>query len=322
MITKQDVLEAEKRIADWVWRTPLVKSEWLSDQMKRPVFLKLENLQRTGAFKIRGVLNKVMSLSEKEIKAGLVCATSGSHGLAVGLAGQIVSSQVLVVVPRFTPEVKIRRLRQRAKVVVFGETYQESYLFAIEEAKKKKMTLIHGFDDPLVIAGQGTVGLEILKTRSSIKTVIVPIGGGGLVAGMLVALKETVPGIRVVGVQAAEAPSMYLSWKERHVVELPRVETIAEGIAVKKPGNLTFEIVQRYIDEIVLVTEEEIKTAVITLLEECRVLAEPAGSVAIAALLSNKVSDRAEEWVGVVTGGNIELAVLAKLRGGTSENQN
>jgi len=307
----KDVEQAREKIQRFIWRTPLIESERLSQKTGSKLFLKLENLQKTGAFKIRGVLNKVLSLKERERKSGLLCATSGSHGLAVGQAAEITGTQAVAVVPVVTPEVKLKRLRERLKVVIYGETYQESFLYARQVAEREGMVFIHGFDDPLIISGQGTVALEIMEELPETGLIVVPVGGGGLVAGVLAAVKERHPRVKVVGVQASGAPSMYRSWQTGQVFEIAQIKTMAEGIAVKKPGQLTFELVRRWIDDIVLVTEEEIREGMLTLLRDGRVLAEAAGAVSVAAFLARKIK-AAEKTVCVVSGGNVELKNLLK----------
>ncbi|HOL67939.1 MAG TPA: pyridoxal-phosphate dependent enzyme, partial [bacterium] len=197
------------------------------------------------------------------------------------------------------------------KVVIYGETYQESFLYARQVAEREGMVFIHGFDDPLIISGQGTVALEIMEELPETGLIVVPVGGGGLVAGVLAAVKERHPRVKVVGVQASGAPSMYRSWQTGQVFEIAQIKTMAEGIAVKKPGQLTFELVRRWIDDIVLVTEEEIREGMLTLLRDGRVLAEAAGAVSVAAFLARKIK-AAEKTVCVVSGGNVELKNLLK----------
>ena len=315
MITSQEIEKARERISPFIWRTPLVESEILSQKSGRRIFLKLENLQKTGAFKIRGVLNKVLPLASKERISGFICATSGSHGLAVALAAELTGKKAVVVIPEVTPEIKIRRLRQKAKVKIYGQSCQESFHYAQTLAEREKLTFIPGFDDREIICGQGTVALEILEDLPDTSCLVVPIGGGGLAAGILAFVKEKYPRVKVIGVQSSGARAMYLSWKKGYICEIPRVHTIAEGIAVKKPGQLTLEIISRLIDDIVLVTESEIKRGLLSLLEEGRIFAEPAGAVSLAAVLAGKAGNQGKKTVCLVTGGNVELSTLCKLKG-------
>ncbi|MCX7705109.1 MAG: pyridoxal-phosphate dependent enzyme [bacterium] len=308
----QEIQKAYETIRDKIFMTPVVLHENFNVSNNNKVFLKLENLQKTGAFKIRGVINKISSLSIKEKENGLICATSGNHGFGVAYVCNMEGIKALVVVPENTPESKVQHLKRFADVEVRGKTYLESFYYAREIGKEKKMTFIHGFDDPYIIAGQGTIAIEIIQQIPDIDCIIAPIGGGGLVAGILTYVKNVKPGIKVIGVQAQGAGSMYWSWKKGRIIELERINTIAEGIAVKKPGELTFSIVQRYVDDIVLVSDEEIKNGVQFLFDEFKIVSEFAGAVAISAILAGKIKIQSKKIVCIVSGGNISLKELAK----------
>ena len=313
MINLLDIRKAYGIVRDKVYRTPVITNESFNKKTGNEVFLKLENFQKTGAFKIRGVVNKVKSLSEKQKEKGIICATSGNHGLGVGLVSYWERINAIVIVPEITPENKIEKLKHYVNVEIKGESYFESYLYAREKAKKEGLTFIHGFDDPYIIAGQGTVALEIFEDVPDVDCIIAPIGGGGLIAGLLIAGKSLNSKLKVIGVQAKGAPSMFQSWEQGSVVELPEVKTVAEGIAVKKPGELNFEIVNKFIDDIVLVDDEEIKEGMKFLFNECKIVAEGAGASSIAAVRGGKIKDKNKKIVCIITGGNISAEKFSKI---------
>ncbi|MDD3725878.1 MAG: threonine/serine dehydratase [Candidatus Ratteibacteria bacterium] len=312
MITIKDVLKAKDVIRNKIYRTPLITNEELNGKTDNTVFLKLENLQRTGAFKIRGVINKIHSLSDKEKARGIICASSGNHGLGVVYIAHQEGFKATIVVPEITPYEKVEKIKEKASVIIRGKDYIESYHYALKKAEKDGLTFIHGFDDPYIIAGQGTVALEIFQDISDINYIVVPIGGGGLIAGTLIVVKTLRPEVMVVGVQAEGAPSMYQSWKKGKICELSEVDTLAEGIAVRKPGELNFSIVKKFIDDIVLVSDDEIFEGVNVLLRDIKVVSEPAGVVGLSAVLSRKLRIKNKKIVCIITGGNISEKYLTK----------
>lgn len=305
MIDRGDVLKAAGTIAGRVRRTPLVPVRPGRAGQPAEILLKLENLQETGAFKIRGVLNRISALDADEKKRGVICATSGNHGLGVAAAARDEGLSALVIVPRVTPDFKIEKLRALgARVEIRGAGFHESYRWAGELARREGRTMLPGFDDPLIMAGQGTTALEIIADEPRCDLIVLPIGGGGLAGGVLAAVKTSRPEIRVIGVQAAGAPSMYRSRLRGRPVTLSRVATGAEGIAVKRPGRLCFELVQRYIDDIVLVEESGIEAARRFIAAETGTTAEGAGAVPVAALLDGRLPFTGRRPAFIVTGGN------------------
>ena len=314
VVSFQNILEASKKIRNFVTRTPTYHSVVFSQRTGAEVYLKLECFQSVGAFKIRGAVNKICSLSQSEPRKGLVAASSGNHGLSVAYAAKIYGTKAVVVVPENAVKEKVEAIgNYGAEVVKYGKDYDEAYLKALEIQKKTKMTFVHPFNDPFVIAGQGTIGLELLEDVPDLDTVIVPIGGGGLICGISVAAKTLDPNIRLVGVQAEGAPAVYRSWKAGKIVEVDSVNTVADGLAARKPLDLTFRIIKRYVDDILLVTEQEIGEAVLALLHEAHILAEPSGAASLAALLF-KYHPKPEEKVAVIiSGANISIGYLTSL---------
>lgn len=315
MIKGKDIQKVYEIIKDEIYQTPVISNEKINSKTGNTIFLKLENLQKTGAFKIRGVLNKINSLSEKEKKKGVICASSGSHGIAVSYVSKIYEIKSKVVVPEITPEIKINKLRNFGEVEIFGKSYYESYLYARKIAEENNLTFIHGFDDLHIIAGQGTVGIEIFNQLKDFDYIVAPVGGGGLIAGMLIVRNFFFPDVKIIGVQAEGAPSMFISWKEKRLCELSDVKTIAEGIAVKRPGELNFSIVKKYIDDILLVSDDEIKESLKFLYGKTGIVAETAGVVSFAAVLFDKLNVRNKKIVCVISGGNISSSGLFNFTG-------
>ncbi|WP_229725866.1 threonine ammonia-lyase [Calditerricola satsumensis] len=298
-----------------VHRTPLQHSSTFSAMSGCEVFLKLENLQKTGAFKIRGAYNKVASLAPDARARGVITASAGNHAQGVAMAAFRFGVQATVVMPEGAPQAKIEATRgYGAEVVLTGQTYDESYAAALEMAEREKVTFIHAFDDPYVIAGQGTVGLEILEELPYADALIVPVGGGGLISGIAVAAKTIKPDIRIIGVQAQNAPAAHDSWRKGLRLDVPATRTLADGLAVRRPGELTFHLMQRYVDDMVLVSEEAIAAAIRLFLERAKLLVEGAGAAALAALLGGELAYlRGQRVVLVVSGGNVDLSRLTTL---------
>jgi len=312
---EQRIRRAAGEIGVHLRRTPTVYSYTFSESAGCPVHLKLENLQRTGSFKLRGALWKILSLTPEERARGLVAASAGNHAQGVALAARQLGCAATIVMPEATALLKIRSTEgYGAEVILHGASWDQSQARALELAAARGATLIHPFDDPLVIEGQGTVGLEILEDLPELGVVVVPVGGGGLIAGLAQAVKALRPRVRVVGVQAEGASAMAESFRRGTRVVQAHPSTLAEGIRVGTPGERTFALVRELVDELVTVSEEEISEAVVLTLEKSRVVAETAGVVAMAALAHHKIAVGPDEPVcAVVSGGNIDLNQLARL---------
>jgi threonine dehydratase len=313
-VTLADIQVAMGRIRDSIYLSPCARSEDLSQITGNSVYLKLDNLQRTGAFKERGALNKLLTLTEEERARGVIAASAGNHaqGLAYHAGRHGIRAQI--VMPLTTPLIKVSATKgYGAEVVLLGANYDEACEEAIRRSGQFGMTFIHPFDDEVVIAGQGTMGLEIMQQVPDIEAVIAPIGGGGLIAGVACAVKETNPKVRVIGVQPARLPSMKAAVAEGHSVTLSPAATIADGIAVRRAGEKTLPLVQKYVDEIVTVDEEEIANAILLLLEHEKTLAEGAGAAAIAALINHKTGLSGKKVAVLVCGGNIDVSLLSRI---------
>ena len=313
-VTLADIQAAMGRIRDSIYLSPCARSEDLSQITANSVYLKLDNLQRTGAFKERGALNKLLTLTEQERAHGVIAASAGNHaqGLAYHAGRHGIRAQI--VMPLTTPLIKVSATKgYGAEVVLHGANYDEACEEAIRRSGQFGMTFIHPFDDEVVIAGQGTMGLEIMQQVPDIEAVVAPIGGGGLIAGVACAVKEMNPKVRVIGVQPARLPSMKAAVAEGHPVTLSPAATIADGIAVRRAGEKTLPLVQKYVDDIVTVDEEEIANAILLLLEHEKTLAEGAGAAAIAALINHKTGLSGKKVAVLVCGGNIDVSLLSRI---------
>ena len=315
MIELRDIETARERVAGSVVHTPLVPALALRHRLTAPLHIKLESLQRTGSFKDRGALNRLLDLTPEQRKRGVVTASAGNHAQAVAYHGSRLDVPVQVVMPEHTPLIKIENTRRFGATVRFrGTTLSDAMVEARRLETENGYTLVHAFDDERVIAGQGTIGMEILEQLPELTTVIVPIGGGGLISGIATALKERRPGIRIFGVEAGVAASALASRRAGRIVKIETSETIADGIAVKQVGQHTFPVIERYIDDIVSVNEEEIAAAVHLLLESEKLLAEGAGAVPLAALVAGKIPLKPSDvTVMVLSGGNIDLNLLERI---------
>lgn len=315
MLSLSDIQAARERIADRIYKSPCAHSETFSRRCQTTALFKLENLQMTGSFKERGALNRILQLQEAEKAAGVVAASAGNHAQAVAyIAGQE-GIRASIVMPRNTPLIKIANTRAHgAEVILQGDNFDEAYAIAQRKQEAEGTTFLHPFDDERVIAGQGTIALELLEQVPDLEVVIVPIGGGGLISGIGVALKALKPDTLLIGVQAAAVPSMRNSLDAGQSQPTAQQDTIADGIAVKKPGALTFEYVQRYVDDVVTVNEEEIANAVLLLLEQEKSVVEGAGAVPLAALYNDHVPQaRGRKTVMVLSGGNIDVNLLSRI---------
>ena len=314
VVSFRSILEARRKIRNLVTKTPTYLSNVFSQRTGAEVYLKLECFQPVGVFKIRGAVNKICSLSPAELERGLVTASSGNHGLAVAYAAKIYGVKAVVVVPENAVKEKVGAIESYgADIVKYGKDYDEAYSKALEIQKEVGATFVHPFEDPFVVAGQGTVGLELLEDVPDLNAIIVPVGGGGLISGISIAAKTLNPKLRIVGVQSEGAPAVYRSWRAGKIVEVDSVNTVADGLAARKPLDLTFGIIKRYVDTVLLVSEEEIGEAVLALLHNAHILAEPSGAASLAALLF-KYHPKPEEKVAVIiSGANISIDYLASL---------
>lgn len=315
-VTMRDIYLAKQRIAPIVLRTSLVSSPILEDHVGTSVYLKLEGLQETGSFKIRGAANKMLNLTEEEKTRGVIAVSTGNHGRAVSYVAKTLGIQAVICLSEGVPRNKIDALKHLgAEIVMHGKTYDDATEHAFRLQKKRGLTMIHPFDDPFVIAGQGTIGLELLEDLPEIDTAIVPLSGGGLISGIALALKSANPAIRVIGVTMDRAPVMYHSLKAGKPVEMKEEETIADALVggLGPVNHYTFRMCQGYVDEAVLVSEEEIAEAMAFCLEQHRLVVEGGGAVGIAALLHRRVGELGRNVIVVLSGSNVDLPVLLKV---------
>lgn len=314
MIGLSDIQAARRRICGDIRVSPCPSSESFSALTNNSIFLKLDNQQRTGAFKERGALNKLLTLSSEERGRGVSAASAGNHAQGVAYHAGRHGIRARIFMPLPTPLTKVSATRAYgADVVLQGANYDEAYEKAVEQSRQDGFTLIHAFDDDAVIAGQGTLGLEILEQHPDIDVIVAPIGGGGLIGGIACAVKETNPAVQVFGVQPARIPSMKAAVAQGKPVTLASAVTIADGIAVRRAGERTLPLVQKYVDDIVTVEEEEIANAILLLLEREKTLAEGAGAAAIAAILNHKLPLVGKRVAVLVCGGNIDVTLLARI---------
>ncbi|MGH9692208.1 MAG: threonine ammonia-lyase [Candidatus Acidiferrales bacterium] len=314
MLTIQTIRTAAGRIRDSIFVSPFVRSETFSQLTGNSIFLKLENLQMTGSFKERGALNKILLLTEEERRRGVIAASAGNHAQAVAYHATKHGIAAEICMPLTTPMIKVSATRgYGAEVVLAGANYDEACQEALRRCQERSLTFIHPFDDEAVIAGQGTLGIEMLDIVADLEAVIIPVGGGGLIAGVACALKETNPKIQVIGVQASKLPSMKAALDQHQLVTVPASKTIADGIAVRRAGEITFPLVQKYVDEIVTVDDEEIANAILLLLEKEKTLTEGAGAVAAAAVLNRKIPHQGKNLGVLISGGNIDVTLLSRI---------
>jgi threonine dehydratase len=313
-VTLSEIQSAMARIRDSIYLSPCARSEDFSQHTGNSVYLKLDNLQRTGAFKERGALNKLRTLTADERGHGVIAASAGNHAQGVAYHAGRHGIRAQIVMPLTTPLIKVSATKgYGAEVVLHGANYDEACEEAVRRSQQLGMTFIHPFDDEVVIAGQGTMGLEILQQVPDVEAIVAPIGGGGLIAGVACAVKETNSHVRVIGVQPARLPSMKVAIAEGHPVTLTPAPTIADGIAVRRAGEKTLPLIQKYVDDIVTVDEEEIANAILLLLEREKTLAEGAGAASIAALINRKTSLSGKKVAVLVCGGNIDVSLLSRI---------
>jgi threonine dehydratase len=307
MITLKDIQSAQESTRPYVHRTPLLHSRSLSEITGANVYVKAENLQKTGSFKVRGAFNKMSRL----LQGRVVAASMGNHAQAVAFAAGQLGMKALIVMPRTVSIVKEEAARgYGAEVELYGETFQESLDHALS---LQGCTFVHAFDDETIIAGQGTVGSEILSDLEEVDAVVVPVGGGGLIAGCAIAVKEVLPGVQIVGVQAKASPSASVSLRDGRVTAVAPGQTLADGIAVGKVGELTFPIIQKYVDEILTVEEDDIAMAILLFMERTKFVVEGAGAVPLAAMIENKEHFRGKKVALVASGGNIDFTLIDRM---------
>lgn len=294
--------------------TPCWESRTFSELCHGRVWLKYENLQRTGSYKIRGALNRILTLPPSSRKLGVVAASAGNHAQGVAVAASLAGTSATIVMPRQAPIAKVAATRgYGARVILHGDVFDEAHAQALRIADEEQLTYVHPFDDPMVMAGQGTVALEILDAAPEVDTLVVPIGGGGLIAGMAVAAKSLRPDIRVIGVQAAGANATELAFHGRYSGPLQSPATIADGLLTRAHGKLTLPIIRQCVDDVVTVADESIAETVVLLMERAKTVAEPAGAVALAALLSGATSAEGRKCCAVISGGNVDPNMMDRL---------
>ncbi len=310
MLTLEMIQEAQAALRGIARRTPLDPAPKIGEN----VYIKAENLQLTGAFKVRGAYNKIRSLTPEEAARGVIACSAGNHAQGIALSAAKLGIRSVICMPAGAPISKIEATKAYgAEVVLVPGVYDDAAREAERLVEEKGYTFAHPFNDPLVIAGQGTIGLEILEQLPDVAQVVVPIGGGGLISGVAFAIKQLKPSVRVIGVQAEGAPSMERSMHQGRPVQLDHVATIADGIAVKRPGDLTFELCREYVDEIVTVRDDEIASAILELMEQQKTVAEGAGAVPVAACMFRKVDTTAGKTVCVVSGGNVDVTTVSRV---------
>lgn len=314
MITFVDIEEARERIQNQIYLSPFPYSETISQLAGNRVFFKLENLQMTGSFKERGALNRLLTLTPDEAKRGVIAASAGNHGMAVAFHSQRLRIAATIVMPLHAPLIKVSRVRQYgAQTILYGSDYDAAFAEARRLAQQEGLTFVHGFDDPWIVAGQGTIGLEIYEQNPDLDAVVVPVGGGGLIAGVALVLKTLHPKIRIVGVQAEVIPSMKAALEKGEPIRLPPAMTMADGIAVREVGATPFTLAKKYVDEIVTVSEGEIANAVLLLLETEKTVAEGAAAAPLAAVI-NKKTGLSNSNVGmIISGGNIDMNLISRI---------
>jgi threonine dehydratase len=312
MLSYELITEAAERLKKRIRRTELIHSQHFSEKLGYPVFFKCENLQRTGAFKIRGALNFMTAQPRSALVNGVITASAGNHAQGVAFSADLLGVKATVYMPESTPPQKVFATRDYgACVELSGRNFDEACCAALAAQESNNALFVHPFDDPLVMAGQGTIGFEILEGLPDVDNIVVPIGGGGLIAGIAMAVKEINPRVRIIGVESTAAPSMTHSLSMREVSEAPLGISLADGIAVKKVGKKTFRVVEQLVDDVVLVEEEEIAQAIVALLERTKLLVEGAGAVTLAALLNNKIRDIRGKTVCLLSGGNIDVKTIS-----------
>lgn len=313
-VTLKDIHAAAERIREAIYHSPCPYSLSLSRFVGAQVYCKLDHLQMTGSFKERGARNKLIQLSDAAKRGGVIAASAGNHAQALAYHGQLLGIAVTVVMPRWAPLVKVSNCRTLgAEVILHGESFAEARARALQLCEDRKLTYVHGFDDPDIIAGQGTVGLEILEEVPDVDCVIVPVGGGGLIAGVATAIKSIRPNVRVIGVEPRNAPTYFASVKAGKVTRIETQPTIADGLAVAEVGKLCFDLARQYVDDIVLVDEGQIARAILALLEMEKMVVEGAGAVSLAAAMDPELNLAGKKIVLCLSGGNIDVTQINRV---------
>jgi len=314
MVNLESIEAAANRIRPSIYESPLMHSKTLSRLTGNSIFLKLENLQMTGSFKERGALNRILTMTDDERRRGIIAASAGNHGQGVAYHAAQRDIPVQIWMPRSTPLIKLSATRAYgADVVLHGDSYDEACAAAVEQGVQRNATFIHPFDDDDVIAGQGTIGLELLNQHLALDAVFVPVGGGGLIGGVGCAVKGRNARVEVIGVQTARLPSMKAALHQLEPIDLPVQSTLADGIAVRRAGMRTLPLVREYVDQIVTVDEDDIAAAILVLLESEKTVAEGAGAIALAAVLQAKTEHRGKNIAVLVSGGNLDVNLLARI---------
>ena len=308
----EKIKEARENIKDVVTKTPLLYSNVFSKSSNNDVYMKCENLQLTGAYKIRGALNKIISLTEEEKSKGVICSSAGNHAQGVAYAASLMDVKSSIVMPKTTPYLKVESTKNYGgNIILHGKCYDDAFIKAKTIEEEEGKVFIHPFNDMDVIYGQGTIALEIFEEINDLDYILVPIGGGGLISGISIAAKSLNPNIKIIGVQAEGAPSMALSIEKDKICTLDSVNTIADGISVKTPGSTTFEIVREYVDEIIIVSESDIVDSFLLLVEKHKLVAEASGVVTLAAL--KKLKAKNKKVCCILSGGNIYMLTISTL---------
>lgn len=312
MLKKENFIQAQERLKGALLPTQLIYSPWFSMECGNEIYLKPENLQRTGSFKIRGAYNKIAKLPKQQKERGLIASSAGNHAQGVAYAAKQNGVKAVICMPRHTPLIKVDSTKSYgAEVVLYGEVYDDAYQKACDLQKQYGYTFIHPFNDEDVIEGQGTIALEILSELPDADAIIVPIGGGGLISGIAAAAKSINPRIRIIGVEPEGAASASAAMKAGHVVCLDKADTIADGTAVKEIGNLTFDYIRRYVDEMITISDYELMEAFLTLVEKHKLVAENSGILALAA--TRKLNTKNQKVICIVSGGNIDVMSISSL---------
>ena len=315
MIGLRDIQDARTSIRDEVRKTPLLRSQYLSGLTGSDVYLKLENLQLTGSFKLRGALNRMMKLTPEEKAHGVIAASSGNHAQAVAIGAEKLNLAATVVVPKVTPKIKIDKIKKhKVELIVYGEGYDYAERYARKLAKEKGLTFVSAYNDALVAAGQGTVGLEIVEQLPEVDSIVVPVSGGSILSGIAIAAKSLKPSVEMLGAQPENVAAMYHSLKAGRIIQIPLKRTIAEGLDGNiEDGCITFELIQRYVDEILLFNEDTIKNMIRLLWEKEGQVVEASGAISIAPIVESPKRFTGKRTVAVITGGNIDEELLQSL---------
>lgn len=314
MIKLEDIQRARETLHGVAHYTAMDYSETFSHLAQNDVYLKLENLQKTGSFKVRGAYNKIVSLNESERRKGVIAASAGNHAQGVAFAGSKANLKSTIVMPEGAAIAKIEATKSYgAKIVLHGETFDEAMDYALRLQEETGATFVHAFNDEKVIIGQGTVGLEILEQVPDVDIIVCPIGGGGLISGIAKAVKELKPSVKIYGVEAEACPSMIESLRRNKPLKVVSESTIADGIAVKQPGDITFDMVQKYVDDTITVDDLEISRAMLYLLERGKQLIEGSGAASLAALLTQKIPHKGKKAVAILSGGNVDVHFVSRI---------